>query len=349
MSAAPGRAWGLGLSLCLGLGALTTAACDKADEAKAPVKGARTTAQVNAGAPLKAHDEATSARATGHAPTDAGRTKAPANRAGAAGQGGAHAPAREPLPTAAPADLMAGFEGVPPGAHKTKSGVVWKTLRPGAGEATPKPDDRVTFHYVTWDPTGAVKGDSQRKGAPKEMRVRKMLRGWREVLGGMRVGERRRAWLPAKMARPRSRKHLSDLDRRVLDLELLAIAPAPAAPQDVKRPPKDAQRTASGLAYKVLHEGAKGGRVPQATSRVTVRYAGWTTDGRCFDFTGLGETTSFRVDGVIAGWTEGLQLMRVGDKVRFWIPEGLAYKGKPGKPKGMLVFDVELVATSTGR
>jgi len=255
-------------------------------------------------------------------------------------------PAREPIPTTPPPDLSAGFTKPPAGAHKGKSGVVWKTLRPGAGQATPKPDDRVTFHYVTWDPTGAVKGNSQRKGEPKEMRVRKMLSGWREVLEGMRVGERRRAWLPAKMAHPRSRKRLSDLDRRVLDLELLSIAPAPPAPKDVRRPPKGAQRTASGLAYEVLREGPKGARGVREHGQVTVRYAGWTTDGRCFDFTGPGETATFGVDGVIAAWTEGLQLMRVGDKVRFWIPQELAYKGKPGKPKGMLVFDIELVSAS---
>ncbi len=59
-----------------------------------------------------------------------------------------------------------------------------------------------------------------------------------------------------------------------------------------------------------------------------------------------GETTSFPLNGVIAGWTEGLQLMSKGDKFRFWIPEGLAYGPKQegsGRPGGLLVFDVELV------
>ena len=46
---------------------------------------------------------------------------------------------------------------------------------------------------------------------------------------------------------------------------------------------------------------------------------------------------------MIAGWTEGVQLMVEGQKCRFWIPEDLAYKGQPGMPKGMLVFDVELI------
>ena len=57
-----------------------------------------------------------------------------------------------------------------------------------------------------------------------------------------------------------------------------------------------------------------------------------------------GEPVEFPLNGVIAGWTEGLQLMVVHDKARFWIPEQLAYRGKPGRPAGMLVFDVELLA-----
>ena len=55
------------------------------------------------------------------------------------------------------------------------------------------------------------------------------------------------------------------------------------------------------------------------------------------------EPSEFSLQAVIAGWTDGLQVMSVGDKVRFWIPEELAYKGAPGKPQGMLVFDVELL------
>ncbi len=55
------------------------------------------------------------------------------------------------------------------------------------------------------------------------------------------------------------------------------------------------------------------------------------------------QPADFALNGVIAGWTDGLQIMSVGDRVRFWIPEELAYKGSPGKPQGMLVFDVELL------
>ena len=115
------------------------------------------------------------------------------------------------------------------------------------------------------------------------------------------------------------------------------------APADVAAPPSDAQKTESGLAYKVLSAGT-GTEQPNADSSVEVHYTGWTTDGKMFDSSvKRGKTASFPLSGVIAGWTEGLQLMKVGEKTRFWIPEELAYKGRPGAPQGMLVFDVELL------
>ena len=124
-------------------------------------------------------------------------------------------------------------------------------------------------------------------------------------------------------------------------LALLPQAPPPT-PTDVKAPPADAKKTSSGLAYKVLKPGT-GKKHPAATDMVTVHYSGWTTDGKMFDSSVPGNSpATFPLNGVIAGWTEGVQLMVEGEKTRFWIPEKLAYKGqKP--PFGMLVFDIELI------
>ena len=75
-----------------------------------------------------------------------------------------------------------------------------------------------------------------------------------------------------------------------------------------------------------------------------MHYTGWTTDGKMFDSSvQRGQPATFTLDGVIAGWTEGLQMMVEGEKRRFWIPESLAYNGQSGAPVGMLVFDVELI------
>ncbi len=119
--------------------------------------------------------------------------------------------------------------------------------------------------------------------------------------------------------------------------------PAIAAPPDVAAPPADAIRTSTNLASKVLTPGT-GSRHPRPNSRVTVHYTGWTTDGKMFDSSvQRGSPATFGLDQVIAGWTEGVQMMVEGEKRRFWIPESLAYQGAPGAPRGMLVFDVELI------
>ncbi|HXH38703.1 MAG TPA: FKBP-type peptidyl-prolyl cis-trans isomerase [Thermoanaerobaculia bacterium] len=129
----------------------------------------------------------------------------------------------------------------------------------------------------------------------------------------------------------------------VVDGQLVDIVHPPTPPADVAAPPADATKTPSGLAYKVLVPGT-GTVHPRSRDRVLVHYSGWTTDGQMFDSSVMrGEPIEFVLDAVIPGWTEGVQLMTEGEKVRFWIPEKLAYKGKAGKPAGMLVFDVELI------
>jgi len=124
-----------------------------------------------------------------------------------------------------------------------------------------------------------------------------------------------------------------------------AAAQSLPAPDDVAAPPEDAETTASGLAHKLLEAGT-GTQHPGASDYVVVHYSGWLTDGTMFDSSVTrGEPARFPLDGVISGWTEGLQLMVPGEKRRFWIPANLGYGsgGRPGIPgNSMLVFDVEL-------
>ena len=114
------------------------------------------------------------------------------------------------------------------------------------------------------------------------------------------------------------------------------------APPDVAAPPADAMKTPSGLASKVLTPGT-GKDHPGPTDKVKVHYTGWTKGGQMFDSSVPGGMpATFPLNRVIAGWTEGVQLMVVGETRRFWIPEALAYRGEH-EPKGMLVFDVQLL------
>ncbi|MCF0183548.1 MAG: FKBP-type peptidyl-prolyl cis-trans isomerase [Bacteroidaceae bacterium] len=104
--------------------------------------------------------------------------------------------------------------------------------------------------------------------------------------------------------------------------------------------------TKSGLQYKVLAEGT--GRAPKATDKVRCHYEGFLIDGTVFDSSvQRGEPADFPLQGVIAGWTEGLQLMKEGGKTRFFIPYMLAYgEGGAGSsipPFATLIFDVELI------
>ena len=137
---------------------------------------------------------------------------------------------------------------------------------------------------------------------------------------------------------------------------LLAAAVAPAQqtaktippPPDVAAPPADAAKTPSGLASRVITPGS-GRDHPTAEDLVRVHYTGWKTDGTMFDSSvGSGKPITFPVNRVIAGFSEGLKLMVPGEKRRLWIPEALAYKGAR-EPKGMLVFDVELIKIAEGK
>ncbi|GHF89578.1 FKBP-type peptidyl-prolyl cis-trans isomerase [Thalassotalea marina] len=105
--------------------------------------------------------------------------------------------------------------------------------------------------------------------------------------------------------------------------------------------------TESGLQYQVLRRG-EGTEHPSATSKVTVHYHGTLIDGTVFDSSLVRkQSISFGLNQVIKGWTEGVQLMRVGDKFKFFIPSNLAYgNNSTGKitAGSLLIFEVELLA-----
>jgi peptidylprolyl isomerase len=237
-----------------------------------------------------------------------------------------------------PADVAA----PPADAEKTASGLASKVLRAGGGDK-PAVHDTVEVHYTGWTTDGRMFDSSLGRGQTAKFPLRGVIKGWTEGLQLMQIGEKRRFWIPENLAYGGQREPFGML---VFDVELISIQAGPKpipAPSDVAAPPSDAKKTASGLAYKVLTKGS-GKDHPAATSQVEVHYTGWTTDGNMFDSSVLrGRPAVFPLNGVIAGWTEGVQLMVAGEKTRFWIPEALAYKGRPGAPQGMLVFDIELL------
>ena len=248
----------------------------------------------------------------------------------------AQAPATAPPP--APPDVAS----VPADAAKTSSGLASRMITEGDGSTKVAPTDVVTVHYTAWTPDGKMFDSSRTRGNPSMFPLNRSLVGWRECVQLMTIGETRRCWVPENLAykgqagRPKGTV--------LFEIELLDTRGNPLVPPpDVKAPPADAKRTPDGLAYKVLRPG-KGVRNPSRFGRVTVHYTGWTVDGRMFDSSvAKGQPATFRLDDVIKGWTEGVPLMVEGERTRFWVPENLAYGGKGDGPRGMLVFDIELI------
>jgi FKBP-type peptidyl-prolyl cis-trans isomerase len=118
---------------------------------------------------------------------------------------------------------------------------------------------------------------------------------------------------------------------------------------DANKIKEGVKTTASGLQYMVLKAGS--GATPKATDKVKVHYTGTLVNGKKFDSSvDRGEPTEFRVDGVIKGWTEALQLMKVGDKWRLFIPPEIGYGAKGAgadiPPHAVLIFEVELLGVN---
>ncbi len=257
-------------------------------------------------------------------------------------------------PPAAPTDVAK----PPADTKKTEKGVSYKFLKTGKGGPKPKPTETVRVHYTGWTTDGRMFDSSSIRNEPAEFSLGGVIAGWTDAIPVMSVGDKVRLWIPEEHAYKGAPGRPQGV--LVFDIELLEIkkaaahADAPAqgakpdagglpAPADVAKPPADAKKTAKGVSYKVLKAG-RGGPKPTPKDQVKVHYTGWTTDGKMFDSSvKRGTPAEFSLGGVIPGWTDGLQVMSPGDSVRFWIPEELAYKGSPGRPQGMLVFDVELI------
>ncbi|MFH1467590.1 MAG: FKBP-type peptidyl-prolyl cis-trans isomerase [Pseudomonadota bacterium] len=237
----------------------------------------------------------------------------------------------------APSDVAA----PPPGVLRTRSGLAMRVLRSAPAGPHPGPQDRVVVQYTGWTTDGAMFDSSVARGEPATFPLNAVIPGFAEGLQAMVAGEVRRLWIPEELAyQGRSGPPAGML---VFDVELLHIVSTPPTPVWLERPDPAAEVTPSGLASLVLVPGI-GANHPGPHSRVTVHYSGWSAEQGMFDSSVTrGVPATFPLSAVIPGWTEGVQLMVVGEQRRFWIPEHLAYQGKPGRPGGLLVFDVELL------
>jgi FKBP-type peptidyl-prolyl cis-trans isomerase len=215
------------------------------------------------------------------------------------------------------------------------NGVKVEVLSAGSGDVISE-GDGVSLRYAIWDPTGTILDCTEKSGRNFGGTLDSL--NWpflKDVVKDMKVGGRVRAEVPNALVQ----QARTDT---VWELELVGITALPK----FRMPAKDKVKTTqSGLKYEVLKQGV--GRSPKQINTVKAHYTGWLTDGTVFDSShARGEPSEFPLSRVIPGWTEGLQLMKVGGSYLFEIPPELGYGAKPsGKipANSTLIFQVDLV------
>ena len=232
----------------------------------------------------------------------------------------------------------------------TASGLKIKITQKTTG-AMPKAGDKVRVHYTGKLTNDSVFDSSVSRGEPISFKlgVGQVIPGWDEGIALMHKGEKATLYIPYALAygeqgRPPVIPAKADL---IFDVELVDFTES-IAPKvfDVKG--KDTLKTASGLQYIMVKKVDSGLRA-ESGKNVTVHYSGYFTDGKMFDSSvERGDPFSFGLGQhqVIAGWDEGISLLRVGEKARLIVPYSLGYGENAYGPipaKSTLIFDVELL------
>ncbi len=231
---------------------------------------------------------------------------------------------------------------IPEDATKLENGIAYKIVKttPGAKQLTES--DLVALDFSGWKQSDGKRFQSSVEiGEELKAPVNSMFPGWKAVLPNAHVGDVVQMWIPQEFGIDPEGTELAGL--LIFEVTVKDAIAMPQPPADVAAPGPDTQKTESGIAYRIITPGT-GTQHPTAESHVKVHYSGWTTDGVMFDSSvARGEPIEFALNQVIPGWTEAVQLMVPGEKRLVWIPEELAYKGQPGAPAGMLVFEIELL------
>lgn len=231
---------------------------------------------------------------------------------------------------------------IPADAVKLPNGLAYRITKTAPNAAVIAESDLVSLEFSGWTQADGKRFQtSLEMGEPLVAPVNSMFPAWKEILPKAHAGDVIQMWIPQELGIDKEGNELKGT--LIFEVEVKDAKKMPTAPADVAAPPADAQKTASGIAWKILTPGT-GTTHPTATSTVKVHYSGWTTDGVMFDSSiPRGQAIEFPLNAVIPGWTEAVQLMVVGEKRLVWIPEELAYKGQPDAPAGMLVFEIELL------
>ena len=233
---------------------------------------------------------------------------------------------------------------------KTESGLKYRVRRKGKG-TKPTANDKVSVHYKGWLDNGKEFDSSYARGESIAFPLSGVIPGWTEGMQLVGKGGMIELEIPYQLGYG-ERGSPPDIPGKAtlhFIVELLEVTegPKPLEPGAIdKDAPKEFTATKSGLKYRILRksDGAK----PKVTSTVKVHYKGTLDDGTVFDSSyKRGKPISFPLDKVIAGWTEGMQLVGQGGMIELEIPYALGY-GEQGYPpaipgKATLHFIVELL------
>jgi peptidylprolyl isomerase len=234
----------------------------------------------------------------------------------------------------------------PADAVRLASGVATRVLTPGRGSERAADNDVVTIEHSVWKRDGSFVDSTQLSGQPLVQSLRTLVGPLRQVVAQMAVGETRLAWLPGHPGGDAA--NAASSPPATIQVTLLQLVKAPATPRDLDPPPASAKRRASGLAYQLLAKGHGSPELhPDWQATVELLQSVWSSDGKLVESTAMAKAPAlYGPRDLLPGLREGVGLMRVGDKMRFWLPAKLAYGEHPrqGRPGGALVADVELLA-----
>ncbi len=229
-----------------------------------------------------------------------------------------------------------------------------EVLKAGEGTEHPAGDDCVVMSFMAWKRDGSLFATSGVHGESAVQCLFTVMPGVAEALKSMLVGEKRRIWIPSRLAYAAHIAHHGNKQMHeeeaqkpdlTVDLELLRILKVPPPPSDIKSPPSTALKTPSGVAIQVLEPGT-GSEHPGMNNRVRLNYTGWTADGKLVETTLTSHPAVVLLGTALPGWREALPRMVVGEKARIWVPSAMAFGERSVdqlSPTGDLVYEIELL------
>lgn len=235
------------------------------------------------------------------------------------------------LVSAAAAETPQDINQPPEGAQRSKSGFLFQVLEAGDGGARPDGNDFVTVQYTAYRPDGAKFESTYDRGQPASFFVDRAFPAWQDNLPAMLPGEKRRIWVPEQGG------------NAVFDLELLGFVPIPEPPAALMQAPQDAQKTSFGAFTKVISK-PENGTAYTDEGGVMTSYTLWSAEGKVLESSfARRRPTLLPLDRLMPALSDILKNTVIGEKLYAWIPESVHQGNWPGRPKGLMIFEIEVM------